>query len=98
VGVLNSDSFKTEGYYWSSDPDINNSFISGRGGAGAGSSRVGPRATGLFPAKKSAFVLLLSCMGDEVSLETRGVRQGVFLFRGPKGESNNNKDKMARKN
>jgi uncharacterized caspase-like protein len=37
-------------------------------------------------------------MGEEVSLEARGVRQGVFshyLLRGLKGESDNNKDKIV---
>jgi uncharacterized caspase-like protein len=51
-----------------------------------------------FEQSKGGFVLLLSCMGDEVSLETRGVKQGVFshyLLRGLKGESDNNKDKIV---
>jgi uncharacterized caspase-like protein len=37
-------------------------------------------------------------MGDEVSFETRGVRQDVFghyLLRGLKGEGDNNKDKVV---
>jgi hypothetical protein len=51
-----------------------------------------------FEQSKGGFVLLLSCMGNEVSLETRGVRQGVFshyLLRGLKGESDNNKDQVV---
>jgi hypothetical protein len=51
-----------------------------------------------FEQSKGGFVLLLSCMGDEVSLETRGVRQGVFshyLLRGLKGESDSNNDKIV---
>jgi hypothetical protein len=51
-----------------------------------------------FEQSKGGFVLLLSCMGDEVSLETRGVRQGVFsyyLLRGLKGEGDSNKDKVV---
>jgi hypothetical protein len=48
-----------------------------------------------FEQSKGGFVLLLSCMGDEVSLESRGVRQGVFshyLLRGLKGEGDSNRD------
>jgi hypothetical protein len=51
-----------------------------------------------FEQAKGGFVLLLSCMGDEVSLETRGVRQGVFshyLLRGLKGEGDRNKDSIV---
>jgi hypothetical protein len=51
-----------------------------------------------FEQSKGGFVLLLSCMGDEVSLETRGVRQGVFshyLLRGLKGESDSDKDRIV---
>jgi hypothetical protein len=51
-----------------------------------------------FEQSKGGFVLLLSCMGDELSLETRGVRQGIFshyLLRGLKGESDSNKDKIV---
>jgi uncharacterized caspase-like protein len=42
--------------------------------------------------------MLLSCMGNELSLESRGVRQGVFshyLLRGLKGEGDNNKDRIV---
>jgi hypothetical protein len=51
-----------------------------------------------FEESTGGFVLLLSCMGDEVSLETRGVRQGVFshyLLRGLKGESDANHDRIV---
>jgi hypothetical protein len=51
-----------------------------------------------FEQSKGGFVLLLSCMGDEVSLETRGVHQGVFshyLLRGLKGEGDSNKDRIV---
>jgi hypothetical protein len=66
------------------------------------SKETGTRSRGTFyqafEESKGGFVLLLSCMGDEVSLETRGVRQGVFshyLLRGLKGESDSNKDKIV---
>jgi hypothetical protein len=66
------------------------------------SEQTGTRARGTFyqafEQSKSGFVMLLSCMGDEVSLETRGVRQGVFshyLLKGLKGESDSNKDKIV---
>jgi hypothetical protein len=69
----------------------------------SGSSRQsGTRARGTFyqafEESKGGFVLLLSCMGDEVSLETGNIRQGVFshyLLRGLKGESDSNKDKVV---
>jgi uncharacterized caspase-like protein len=51
-----------------------------------------------FEKEKSGFVLLLSSMGDEVSLETSGKRQGIFsyyLLRGLKGECDNNHDKTV---
>jgi hypothetical protein len=51
-----------------------------------------------FEHSKGGFVLLLSCMGNEVSLETSGFKQGVFshyLLRGLKGESDSNKDKVV---
>ena len=51
-----------------------------------------------FENAKGGFVMLLSSMGNEVSVETSGVRQGVFshyLLRGIKGEADNNKDNMV---
>jgi hypothetical protein len=51
-----------------------------------------------FEQSKGGSVLLLSCMGDEASLETQGVRQGVFshyLLRGLKGEGDSNKDRIV---
>jgi uncharacterized caspase-like protein len=51
-----------------------------------------------FEQAKGGFVLLLSCMGDEVSIETSGIRQGVFshyLLRGLKGEGDSNKDRIV---
>jgi hypothetical protein len=66
------------------------------------SKETGTRSRGTFyqafEESKGGFVLLLSCMGNEVSVETRGVRQGVFshfLLRGLKGESDTNKDKIV---
>jgi uncharacterized caspase-like protein len=51
-----------------------------------------------FEREKNGFVLLLSSMGDEVSLETSGNRQGIFsyyLLRGLKGECDSNRDKTV---
>jgi hypothetical protein len=45
-GNLDSNSFNTTGYYWSSNPDMNNGFIFGRGGAGVGSGRIEPQGIG----------------------------------------------------
>ncbi|MDR1896891.1 MAG: caspase family protein, partial [Prevotellaceae bacterium] len=67
------------------------------------SANKGPTGSGnatyyrAFEQAKGGFVMLLSSMGDEVSVETRGVRQGVFshfLIRGLKGEADTNKDRM----
>lgn len=49
-----------------------------------------------FEREESGFVLLLSSMGDEYSLEFSGKRQGIFsyyLLRGLKGECDTNNDK-----
>lgn len=51
-----------------------------------------------FEHSKGGFVMLLSSMGDEVSVETRGVRQGIFsyyLLRGLKGDADKNSDKVV---
>jgi uncharacterized caspase-like protein len=51
-----------------------------------------------FDEAKKGFVLLLSSMGNEVSLETSGKRQGIFsyyLLLGLKGESDSNHDKTV---
>ena len=51
-----------------------------------------------FEHTKNGFVMLLSSMSDEVSLETSGVRQGIFsyyLLHGMKGEGDRNKDNIV---
>jgi hypothetical protein len=51
-----------------------------------------------FEKAPSGFVMILSSMGDEYSLESSGIRQGVFshyLLRGLKGESDTNRDKTV---
>ncbi|MDR1023031.1 MAG: caspase family protein [Prevotellaceae bacterium] len=67
----------------------------------AGAKQADTRARGAFyqafEQPKGGSVLLLSCMGNEVSIESRGVRQGIFshyLLRGLKGESDSNKDRV----
>ena len=50
-----------------------------------------------FERSKSGFVLLLSSMGNETSIESRGVRQGIFsyyLLKGLKGECDKNRDNI----
>ena len=51
-----------------------------------------------FEKTKGGFVMILSSMGDEYSLESSGIRQGVFshyLLRGLMGESDTNHDKIV---
>ena len=51
-----------------------------------------------FENKKSGFVMLLSSMKDEYSIEASGIRQGIFshyLLRGMKGECDKNKDNVV---
>jgi len=51
-----------------------------------------------FEKVEGGFVMILSSMSKEYSLETSGLRQGVFshyLLRGLKGESDTNKDKVV---
>jgi len=48
-----------------------------------------------FENAKGGFVLMLSSMGNEYSMETSGIRQGIFshfLIRGLKGEADTNRD------
>jgi uncharacterized caspase-like protein len=51
-----------------------------------------------FEKAQGGFVLLLSSMSDEYSLEQSGIRQGIFshfLIRGLKGEADANKDRVV---
>jgi uncharacterized caspase-like protein len=51
-----------------------------------------------FEMAQGGFVLLLSSMSDEYSLEESGIRQGIFshfLIRGLKGEADANKDRVV---
>jgi hypothetical protein len=51
-----------------------------------------------FEQSQGGFVMLLSSMSNEYSLETSGIRQGVFthfLIRGLKGEADTNKDRIV---
>jgi len=51
-----------------------------------------------FENATGGFVLLLSSMGDEYSLERSGIRQGIFshyLIRGLKGEADTNRDNVV---
>jgi hypothetical protein len=51
-----------------------------------------------FEQSRGGFVMLLSSMSNEYSLETSGIRQGVFthfLIRGLKGEADANKDRIV---
>jgi uncharacterized caspase-like protein len=51
-----------------------------------------------FESARGGFVMLLSSMGNEYSVENSGVRQGVFshfLIRGLKGEADANKDRIV---
>jgi uncharacterized caspase-like protein len=51
-----------------------------------------------FEQSSGGFVMLLSSMSNEYSLETSGIRQGVFthfLIRGLKGEADANKDRIV---
>ena len=51
-----------------------------------------------FEKTKGGFVMILSSMSNEYSLESSGIRQGVFshyLLRGLKGESDTNHDKTV---
>jgi uncharacterized caspase-like protein len=51
-----------------------------------------------FENSRGGFVLLLSSMGNEYSIESSGVRQGIFshfLIRGLKGEADENRDNIV---
>ena len=51
-----------------------------------------------FENKKGGFVMLLSSMADEFSIEASGIRQGIFsyyLLQGLKGECDKNKDSVV---
>jgi hypothetical protein len=51
-----------------------------------------------FEKSPGGFVLMLSSMGDELSIESSGIRQGIFshyIIRGLKGESDTNRDHVV---